>query len=99
SVRACSTAPGSRSDSSNCSPSMRVLIYDPKTRMEGLQLLESLRDPGAVEQARTEWRQALLWEKENPDVLASVNSYLQRYPDQELQGVQKLLKEKQENAA
>src|SRR5436190_13380323 len=77
----------------------RVLIYDPKTRMEGLQLLESLRDPGAVEQARTEWRQALLWEKENPDVLASVNSYLQRYPDQELQGVQKLLKEKQENAA
>src|SRR5438477_459721 len=31
----------------------RALVYDPKTRMEGMQKLESLRDPGAVEQART----------------------------------------------
>src|SRR5438477_1725284 len=77
----------------------RVLTNDPKTRMEGLQKLESLRDPGAVEQARTEWRQALLWEKENPAVLGSVNAYLQRYPDQELQGVQKTLQQKQEHIA
>src|SRR5437870_4047717 len=76
----------------------RVLVYDPKTRMEGFQLLESLHDPGAVEQARTEWRQALLWEKENPAVLASLDAYLQRYPDQELQNIQKSLREKQEHA-
>src|SRR5215471_10692516 len=42
----------------------RVLVYNPKTRMEGLHLLESLDNPGAVEQARSQWRQALLWEKE-----------------------------------
>src|SRR5437773_1779789 len=76
----------------------RVLVYDPKTRMEGFQLLESLHDPGAVEQARTEWRQALVWEKENPAVLASLDAYLQRYPDQELQNIQKSLREKQEHA-
>src|SRR5439155_1482983 len=75
----------------------RVLVYDPKTRMEGFQLLESLHDPGAVEQARTEWRQALVWEKENPAVLASLDAYLQRYPDQELQNIQKSLREKQEH--
>ncbi len=77
----------------------RVLVYDPKTRTEGLQLLASLRDPGAVEEARTQWRQALLWEKENPAVLTFVDAYLQRYPDQELQGIQKTLQEKQEHAA
>src|SRR5438477_9159693 len=76
----------------------RVLVYDPKTRMEGLQLLATLHDPGAVEQARNEWRQALLWEKENPAVLTSVNAYLERYPDQELQGIQKSLQVKQEHA-
>jgi cellulose synthase operon protein C len=76
----------------------RVLVYDPKTRMEGFQLLESLHDPGAVEQARTEWRQALLWEKENPAVLASLDAYLQRYPDQELQNIQTSLRQKQEHA-
>jgi cellulose synthase operon protein C len=77
----------------------RALVYDPKTRMEGMQKLESLRDPGAVEQARTEWRQALMWEKENPAALASVNAYLQRYPEQELQGIQKSLQDKQEHMA
>src|SRR6266568_1415229 len=76
----------------------RIMVYDPKTRMEGLQLLASLRDPGAVEEARTQWRQALLWEKENPAVLESVNAYLQRYPDQELQQIQKVLQEKQERS-
>src|SRR5579864_2058593 len=75
----------------------RVLVYDPKTRMEGLNSLASLRDPGTTEQARAQWRQALLWEKENPAVLASVNAYLQRYPDEELQTVQKSLHAKQEH--
>ena len=77
----------------------RVLSYNPKTRMEGLEMLESIHDPGSVEQARAEWRQALLWEKDNPAVLASVNAYLQRNPDQELQGIQKRLQEMQEHAA
>jgi Tfp pilus assembly protein PilF len=76
----------------------RVLVYDPKTRMEGFQLLQSLHDPGAVEQARTEWRQALLWEKENPAALAALDAYLQRYPDQELQNIQTSLRAKQEHA-
>ena len=76
----------------------RVLVYNPKTRMEGLHFLESLHDPGAVEQARSQWRQALLWEKENPTALSSVNAYLERYPDQELQGMQKTLQAKQEHA-
>src|SRR5437667_2269702 len=76
----------------------RVLVFDPKTRMEGLQFLATLHDPGAVEEARTQWRQALLWEKENPAVLSSVDAYVQRYPgDQELEGIQKTLQQKQEH--
>jgi tetratricopeptide (TPR) repeat protein len=38
----------------------RLLTYDPATRQEGLGLLESIRDPGAVDQARAAWRQALM---------------------------------------
>jgi cellulose synthase operon protein C len=62
-----------------------LLTYDPKTRMEGLQMLESIKDPGTAEQARAPWRQTLLWEKQNPEVLASMEAYLQRYPDPDLQ--------------
>ena len=63
----------------------RLLTYEPATRKEGLRLLESIRDPGAVDQARAAWRQALLWEKDNPDVQASLEAYTRRYPDRELQ--------------
>src|SRR5260370_19642273 len=73
----------------------RVLIYHPKTRIEGLQLLESIHDPGAVEQARTELRHALLWEKENPAVLPYLNTYLARYPERELHEAQNALAQKQ----
>jgi cellulose synthase operon protein C len=75
-----------------------VLTYDPKTRMEGFRVLESIQDPGAAEQARTPWRQALLWEKENPAALDSMAAYLSRYPDPELQGYLASLREKQEHA-
>jgi len=75
-----------------------VLTYDPKTRMEGFRLLESIQDPGAAEQARAPWRQALLWEKENPSALGSMEVYLNRYPDPELQGYLASLREKQEHA-
>jgi cellulose synthase (UDP-forming) len=63
----------------------RLLTYDPKTRKEGLGLLESIRDPGALDQARAAWRQALVWEKDNPDAEASLDAYVRRYPDRELQ--------------
>ena len=72
------------------------LTYDPKTRMEGLQMLESIKDPGTVEQARAPWRQALLWEKQNPDVLTALEAYLQRYPDQDLEPVVAALRARQQ---
>jgi tetratricopeptide (TPR) repeat protein len=75
-----------------------VLTYDPKTRMEGFRLLETIKDPGASEQARGPWRQALMWEKENPAVLKSLEAYVQRYPDPELQGILASLREKEEHA-
>src|ERR1700751_4541298 len=64
-----------------------LLTYDPKTRIEGLQLFASIKDPGIAQQARPHWRQALIWEKENPDVLAPMEAYLQRYPDQEMESI------------
>src|SRR5262252_718111 len=75
-----------------------VLTYDPKTRMEGFRLMESIQDPGAAEQARGPWRQALLWEKENPAALKALDAYLQRYPDPELQPIQAALRVKEERA-
>src|SRR5262245_26000150 len=71
----------------------RILSYEPKTRMEALQLLEGIRDAGTVEQARTVWRQALGWEKDNPAAMASLEAYVQRYPDRELQDALAQLKE------
>jgi tetratricopeptide (TPR) repeat protein len=64
-----------------------VLTYDPKSRMDGLRMFESIKDPGTVEQARVQWRQALLWEKENPDALAPIEAYLQHYSDPDLQSI------------
>lgn len=73
-----------------------LLTYDPKTRMEGLQILQSIQDPGSAQQAKTAWRQALVWEKQNPDVLPSMEAYLQRYPDPELQPMAAELRAKQQ---
>jgi tetratricopeptide (TPR) repeat protein len=64
-----------------------VLTYDPQTRMDGLRMFESIKDPGTVEQARVQWRRALLWEKENPDALAPIEAYLQHYSDPDLQSI------------
>jgi Tfp pilus assembly protein PilF len=75
-----------------------VLTYDAKTRMEGFRLLESIQDPGTVEQAREPWRQALLWEKENPAAQGSLEAYLRRYPDPDLQSYLTALQVKQEHA-
>lgn len=75
-----------------------VLTYEPKTRFEGLRLLETIQDPGAVEQARAPWRQALLWEKENPAAQSSMEAFLRRYPDPELNGYLSTLRVKHEHA-
>lgn len=77
-----------------------VLSLDQATRPEGLRLFESITEPGAAEQARAPWRQALLWEKDNPDVLDPMEAYLQRYPDPELQPIADALRaEQQKNVA
>ncbi len=76
-----------------------LLSYDPKTRMEGFQLFESIKDPGFSEQARAVWRQALVWEEKNPEALASMEAYLQRYPDPELQNAAAELHAKQQQTA
>ena len=73
-----------------------LLTYDPKTRMEGLQMFESIKDPAVAEQAKAPWRQALLWEKENPEVLAPLEAYLQHYPDPDLQPIDAALRAKQQ---
>jgi tetratricopeptide (TPR) repeat protein len=75
-----------------------VLSYDPKTRMEGLHLFESVKDPGIVEQARAPWRQALVWEKDNPDVLAPMEAYLQRHPDTDLRPIVAALRAKRQQS-
>src|SRR5215469_187181 len=62
-----------------------LLSYEPKTRMEAFQLFASIKDSVASEQARAPWRQALMWEKENPEAVAAIDAYLQRYPDPDLQ--------------
>lgn len=73
-----------------------LLTYDPKTRLEGMQMLESIKDPSTSEQARAPWRQAILWEKQNPDILTSLDAYLQRYPEADLQPVEAALHAKQQ---
>src|SRR5215472_2678321 len=73
-----------------------VLSYDPKTRIEGLRLFESIKDPGMVEQARAQWRQALLWEKNNPDALVLIEDYLKHYSDPDLQSIAAAFRAKQQ---
>jgi cellulose synthase operon protein C len=76
-----------------------LLSYDPKTRMEGFQFFESIKDTGFSGQARAAWRQALVWEEKNPQALASIEAYLQRYPDPELQAAATELHAKQQQVA
>ncbi len=73
-----------------------LLTYDPKTRMEGVRMFESIKDSGIVEQARGPWRQALLWEKENLDALAPIEAYIQRYPDPDLKPLAAALRARQQ---
>ena len=76
-----------------------LLSYDPKSRMDAFQLFESIKDPGFAEQARAPWRQALVWEEKNPQALAPMQAYLQRYPDPELQAAASTLHADQQKIA
>lgn len=76
-----------------------LLSYDPKTRMEGFQLFESIKDPGFAEQARAPWHQALVWEEKNPQAFTPIEAYLQRYPDPELQSAETALRAHQQQVA
>jgi len=75
-----------------------LLSYDPKTRIEGFHLFESIKDSGTAEQARAPWRQALLWEKGNPEALACMEAYLKRHPDPELQPSVEALRAQQQQS-
>jgi cellulose synthase operon protein C len=61
----------------------RQLTYDPKTRMQGVQMLASLHGTNS-ESARQAWRQALNWEANNPAYQSSIREYLKRYADRDL---------------
>jgi predicted Zn-dependent protease len=63
----------------------KLLTYRPKTRAEGMQILESVKGNAVtVESARAAWRQALVWDAGNLSSLPSLRAYLARYPDSEL---------------
>ena len=61
----------------------RLLTYDPKTRLQGVQLLSGLHGANS-EAARQAWRQALVWEASSPAFQSSIREYLKRYPDRDL---------------
>jgi cellulose synthase operon protein C len=64
----------------------RVLTYRPATRLEGARMLAELRGSAAqMEQARADWRQAILWDPTGPAATQTAAQYLRRYPDSELE--------------
>jgi cellulose synthase operon protein C len=64
----------------------RVLTYRPATRLEGARMLAELRGSAAqMEQARADWRQAILWDPAGPAAVQTGPQFLQRYPDPELE--------------
>jgi Flp pilus assembly protein TadD len=73
----------------------RLMTYRPETRQSGVALLSSIpASSSAASKAREAWRQALLWEKENPAYAASLEAYLSRYPDSGLQEASATLRSK-----
>jgi tetratricopeptide (TPR) repeat protein len=63
----------------------KLWTYRPPTRMAGMRLLESIKGGSdAINRARQAWRQALIWEGANPQVLPSARAYLAKHPDPEL---------------
>lgn len=63
----------------------RLMTYNSSTRQAGVALLSSVTgSTAAASKAKIAWRQALVWERQNPVFSASVQAYLSRYPDSEL---------------
>jgi tetratricopeptide (TPR) repeat protein len=59
----------------------RILTYNPKTRVEGLQLLNHFPHDPAAQQAV---RQAHLWDVQNPNAAQGIRAYLQQHPDEQI---------------
>jgi tetratricopeptide (TPR) repeat protein len=66
----------------------RVLSYRPATRVEGMQLLENIKgDDALANRARQAWRQALIWQGPASTSLQSLHTYIERYPDKEIEAL------------
>ncbi len=62
----------------------RVLTYEPKTRLEGIKMLSTLRGSSEqMNQARIAWRQAILFSPGGPGA-ETAPEYLSRFPDDQL---------------
>jgi tetratricopeptide (TPR) repeat protein len=63
----------------------RILTYRPATRLEGVVMLSQVQGSSAQnEEARTAWRQAILWDLNAPAARETARKYLSRYPDTEM---------------
>jgi tetratricopeptide (TPR) repeat protein len=64
----------------------KLLTYRASSRAAGMEMLESVKG-GYEKDARTAWRQALIWENGNRSSVPSLRSYLARYPDPEIEAI------------
>ena len=63
----------------------KIMTYRPATRQAGINMLASIPPSTAVgAKAREAWRQALLWEKNNPTFAPAIETYLTHYSDPDL---------------
>jgi tetratricopeptide (TPR) repeat protein len=60
----------------------RILTYNPKTRAEGIALLEKHPKDG---QANEAVRQALTWDAANPATAGAIRNFLKQHPDKDLE--------------
>jgi tetratricopeptide (TPR) repeat protein len=64
----------------------RLKTYREPSRIEGMEILAGVKGaPQSVNMARAAWRQALVWSAGGATSLPSLQAYLSRYPDPELQ--------------
>jgi tetratricopeptide (TPR) repeat protein len=59
----------------------RILTYSPKTRAEGIELLNRFPHDSAAQEAV---RQAHLWDVQNPNAAQGIRAYLQQHPDEQI---------------
>jgi tetratricopeptide (TPR) repeat protein len=64
----------------------RLKTYREPSRIKGMEILAGVKGPPpSVSKARAAWRQALVWGSGSAASLPSLQAYLSRYPDPELQ--------------